>query len=201
MAGAFQMLRSYDLLWSRMVNEYLLGERAPMNDLMAWNADATRMPALMHSQYLRRLFLNDDLSEGRYPVDGRPVSLSNLTLPMFLVGTLTDHVAPWRSVFKLHQMSPAEITFALTSGGHNGGIVNPPGNPRRRYQLLTRPAGGSYVAPDEWLETAPQTQGSWWPAWLAWLQARSGAPVKPPRTGASAYKPVCDAPGRYVLEK
>ena len=201
MAGAFQMLRSYDLLWSRMVNEYLLGERAPMNDLMAWNADATRMPALMHSQYLRRLFLNDDLSEGRYPVDGRPVSLGNLTLPMFMVGTLTDHVAPWRSVFKLHQMSPAEITFALTSGGHNAGIVNPPGNPRRRYQLLTRPAGGSYVAPDEWLETAPQTQGSWWPAWLQWLQARSGTPVKPPRMGAGAYQPVGDAPGTYVLEK
>ena len=201
MAGAFQMLRSYDLLWSRMVNEYLLGERAPMNDLMAWNADATRMPALMHSQYLRRLFLNDDLSEGRYPVDGRPVSLSNLTLPMFMVGTLTDHVAPWRSVFKLHQMSPAEITFALTSGGHNGGIVNPPGNERRRYQLLTRPAGGSYVAPEEWLETAPRTQGSWWPAWLEWLKARSGTPAKPPRMGAGAYKPVGDAPGTYVLEK
>ena len=201
MAGAFQMLRSYDLLWSRLVNEYLLGERAPMNDLMAWNADATRMPARMHSQYLRRLFLNDDLSEGRYPVDGKPVSLSNLTLPMFMVGTLTDHVAPWRSVFKLHQMSPAEITFALTSGGHNAGIVNPPGNPRRRYQLLTRPAGGSYVAPDEWLETAPQTQGSWWPAWLQWLQARSGTPVKPPRMGAGAYQPVGDAPGTYVLEK
>ena len=201
MAGAFQMLRSYDLLWSRMVNEYLLGERAPMNDLMAWNADATRMPALMHSQYLRRLFLNDDLSEGRYPVDGRPVSLGNLTLPMFMVGTLTDHVAPWRSVFKLHQMSPAEITFALTSGGHNGGIVNPPGNERRRYQLLTRPAGGSYVAPEEWLETAPRTQGSWWPAWLEWLKARSGTPVKPPRAGATAYPPVGDAPGTYVLEK
>ena len=201
MAGAFQMLRSYDLLWSRMVNEYLLGERAPMNDLMAWNADATRMPALMHSQYLRRLFLNDDLSEGRYPVDGRPVSLGNLTLPMFMVGTLTDHVAPWRSVFKLHQMSPAEITFALTSGGHNGGIVNPPGNERRRYQLLTRPAGGSYVAPEEWLETAPETQGSWWPAWLEWLKARSGTPAKPPRMGAGAYKPVGDAPGTYVLEK
>ena len=201
MAGAFQMLRSYDMLWSRLVNEYLLGERAPMNDLMAWNADATRMPARMHSQYLRRLFLNDDLSEGRYPVDGKPVSLSNLTLPMFMVGTLTDHVAPWRSVFKLHQMSPAEITFALTSGGHNAGIVNPPGNPRRRYQLLTRPAGGSYVAPDEWLETAPQTQGSWWPAWLQWLPARSGTPVKPPRMGAGAYQPVGDAPGTYVLEK
>ena len=201
MAGAFQMLRSYDLLWSRMVNEYLLGDRAPMNDLMAWNADATRMPAKMHSQYLRRLFLNDDLSEGHYPVRGKPVSLGGITLPTFMVGTVTDHVAPWRSVFKLHLMSPAEITFALTSGGHNAGIVNPPGNPRRHYQLLTRAAGGSYVAPDEWLQKAPEAQGSWWPAWLAWLQARSGAPVKPPRTGASAYKPVCDAPGRYVLEK
>ena len=201
MAGAFQMLRSYDLLWSRMVNEYLLGNRAPMNDLMAWNADATRMPAKMHSQYLRRLFLNDDLSEGHYPVRGKPVSLGGITLPTFMVGTVTDHVAPWRSVFKLHLMSPAEITFALTSGGHNAGIVNPPGNPRRHYQLLTRAAGGSYVAPDEWLQKAPEAQGSWWPAWLAWLQARSGAPVKPPRTGASAYKPVCDAPGRYVLEK
>ena len=201
MAGAFQMLRSYDLLWSRMVNEYLLGDRAPMNDLMAWNADATRMPAKMHSQYLRRLFLNDDLSEGHYPVRGKPVSLGGITLPTFMVGTVTDHVAPWRSVFKLHLMSPAEITFALTSGGHNAGIVNPPGNPRRHYQLLTRAAGGSYVAPDEWLQKAPEAQGSWWPALLAWLQARSGAPVKPPRTGASAYKPVCDAPGRYVLEK
>ena len=201
MAGAFQMLRSYDLLWSKLVNVYLLGERRPMNDLMAWNADATRMPAKMHSQYLRRLFLNDDLSEGHYPVRGKPVSLGGITLPTFMVGTVTDHVAPWRSVFKLHQMSPAEITFALTSGGHNAGIVNPPGNPRRHYQLLTRAAGGSYVAPDEWLQKAPEAQGSWWPAWLAWLQARSGAPVKPPRTGASAYKPVCDAPGRYVLEK
>ena len=201
MAGAFQMLRSYDLLWSRLVNEYLLGDRAPMNDLMAWNADATRMPAKMHSQYLRRLFLNDDLSEGRYPVGGKPVTLGDITLPTFMVGTVTDHVAPWRSVFKLHQLSPAEITFVLTSGGHNAGIVSPPGNPRRHYQMLTRPAGGNYTPPDAWLTAAPQSPDSWWPAWLAWLQARSGTPVKPPRAGATAYPPVGDAPGSYVLEK
>ena len=201
MAGAFQMLRSYDLLWSRLVNEYLLGERAPMNDLMAWNADATRMPAKMHSQYLRRLFLNDDLSEGRYPVGGKPVTLGDITLPTFMVGTVTDHVAPWRSVFKLQQLSPAEITFVLTSGGHNAGIVSPPGNPRRHYQMLTRPAGGNYTPPDAWLTVAPQSPDSWWPAWLAWLQARSGTPVKPPRAGAAAYPPVGDAPGSYVLEK
>ena len=201
MAGAFQMLRSYDLLWSRLVNEYLLGERAPMNDLMAWNADATRMPAKMHSQYLRRLFLNDDLSEGRYPVGGKPVTLGDITLPTFMVGTVTDHVAPWRSVFKLQQLSPAENTFVLTSGGHNAGIVSPPGNPRRHYQMLTRPAGGNYTPPDAWLTVAPQSPDSWWPAWLAWLQARSGTPVKPPRAGAAAYPPVGDAPGSYVLEK
>ena len=201
MAGAFQMLRSYDLLWSRMVNEYLLGERSPMNDLMAWNADATRMPARMHSQYLRRLFLDNDLSGGRYPVGGKPVSLSNLTLPIFMVGTLTDHVAPWRSVHKLHHLSTAEITFALTSGGHNAGIVNPPGNPRRHYQIRTRPAGGTYMAPDDWLATAPHVEGSWWPAWRDWLLARSGKPVAPPHMGARGYKPLADAPGQYVLEK
>jgi polyhydroxyalkanoate synthase len=201
MAGAFQMLRSYDLLWSRLVSEYLLGERAPMNDLMAWNADATRMPAKMHSQYLRRLFLDDDLSEGRYPVGGKPVTLGDITLPTFMVGTVTDHVAPWRSVFKLQQLSPAENTFVLTSGGHNAGIVSPPGNPRRHFQMLTRPAGGNYLPPDEWLAAAPDTPDSWWPAWLAWLKARSGTPVKPPRAGATAYPPVGDAPGTYVLEK
>jgi polyhydroxyalkanoate synthase len=201
MAGAFQMLRSYDLLWSRLVNEYLLGERAPMNDLMAWNADATRMPARMHSQYLRRLFLNNDLSGGRYPVGGKPVSLSDITLPIFMVGTLTDHVAPWRSVHKLHHLTTTEITFALTNGGHNAGIVNPPGNPRRHYQLRTRPAGGKHMAPDDWLAAAPAHGGSWWPAWHEWLQARSGKPAAPPHMGARGYKAVADAPGHYVLEK
>lgn len=203
MAGAFQMLRSYDLLWSRLLNEYLLGERRPMNDLMAWNADVTRMPAKMHSQYLRRLFLNDDLSEGRYPVGGRPVSLGNLTLPMFSVGTVADHVAPWRSVYKLHYLSPAEITFVLTSGGHNAGIVSEPGHPRRQYRVLTRPAGGGYLSADEWLDAASVQQSSWWPCWMEWLQARSGAPVKPPRMGSASrgYRILGDAPGEYVKER
>ena len=184
-----------------MVNEYLLGERAPVFDLIAWNADATRMPARMHTEYLRRLFLNDDLSEGRYPVRGKPVFLGDIKLPVFMVGTVTDHVAPWRSVHKLHYLSPAEITFVLTSGGHNAGIVSPPNHPRRHYQMLVRPEGGGYVPPDEWLDLAPDTQGSWWLAWAEWLDARSGEPVEPPRIGAGAYPPVADAPGQYVLEK
>lgn len=203
MAGAFQMLRSYDLLWSRLVHEYLLGERGAMFDLMAWNADATRLPAKMHSQYLRRLFLNDDLSKGRYPVAGRPVSLADLTLPVFCVGTQTDHVAPWKSVYKLHYLVPAEITFVLTSGGHNAGIVSEPGRPRRSYQIQTRKARGGYIAPEEWATQAPERDGSWWPAWQAWLQARSGLLGNPPGLGAPrhGYKVVGDAPGSYVMEK
>ena len=203
MAAAFEMLRSYDLLWSRRVREYLLGERRPMTDLMAWNADATRMPARMHSQYLRGLFLNNDLAHGRHLVGGRPVSLGSLNLPTFCVGTATDHVAPWKSVYKLHYLCPAEITFVLTSGGHNAGIVSEPGHPRRQYQATTRPAGGGYVSPEEWQATVAVHQGSWWPQWLAWLRARSGAPVRPPAMGAPARGlPVLyDAPGAYVREK
>ena len=203
MAGAFQMLRSYDLLWSKMVQEYLIGERQPMIDLMAWNADSTRMPARMHTQYLRRLFLNNELASSRYPVNGKPVSLLNLNLPTFSVGTTTDHVAPWRSVYKLHSLSPTEITFVLTSGGHNAGIVNTPENSRRRYQVATRPANGGVQTPEEWQASAPVREGSWWPEWLAWLKARSGAPVKPPTMGAArkGLKPIEPAPGSYVHER
>ena len=200
MAGAFQMLRSYDLLWSRMVGEYLMGTRQPMNDLMAWNADATRMPARMHSEYLRRLFLHNDLAEGRFPVGGRPIALSDITLPLFCVGTQTDHVAPWHSVYKLHYLTVADLTFVLTSGGHNAGIVSEPGHPHRNFQCLRRPAGSAYLGPQAWLAQAPSYDGAWWPSWSQWLDAHSGKPVKPPRMGnaRAGYKPLGDAPGHYV---
>ena len=132
MAGAFQLLRSNDLIWSRRIREYLLGERAPMIDLMAWNADSTRMPWRMHSEYLQRLYLDNELAAGSYMVDGRPAALQNIRVPVFVVGTERDHVAPWQSVYKIHYLTPAEVTFVLTSGGHNAGIVSPPGHPRRR---------------------------------------------------------------------
>jgi polyhydroxyalkanoate synthase len=205
MGGAFQLMRSNDLLWSRLVNHWLLGEPDQVNDLMAWNADATRLPARMHSEYLRQLFLHDDLAENRYKVDGRVVSLAEIKVPVFLVGTLTDHVAPWRSVYKLHYLTPAEITFVLTSGGHNAGIVSPPGHPRRHYQFLTTPAftgqANARNDPDRWLAEAPREEGSWWPAWHEWLRAHSGDPVKPPRMGVPGERVLDDAPGRYVLEK
>ncbi|SHH88074.1 PHA/PHB synthase family protein [Pollutimonas bauzanensis] len=203
MAGAFQLLRSDYLLWSHLIETYMMGERQPMSDLMAWNADATRMPARMHSQYLRRLFLDNDLADGRYPVGGKPVALTDIRLPIFCLGTVTDHVAPWRSVYKIHLLTAAEITFVLTNGGHNAGVVNEPGHRHRKFQSLTRRACDSYLGPDEWLEMAPEQAGSWWPSWIAWLKARSSAPAAPPPMGApkQGYAAIGPAPGRYVLEK
>lgn len=201
MAAAFQMLRSYDLLWSRVIRQYLMGIPAHNSDLMEWNADATRMPALMHSQYLRRLFLDDDLSEGRYEVDGKPVLLADVNLPVFLVGTVRDHVAPWHSVYKLHSLCPAEITFVLASGGHNAGIVSPPGHPRSQFQISTRAAGASYRSADEWMASTSVTTGSWWPAWADWLAQRSGTPVPAAGMGYDKAHSLADAPGNYIMEQ
>ncbi|MEM9439083.1 MAG: alpha/beta fold hydrolase [Pseudomonadota bacterium] len=202
MAGAFQLLRSNDLIWSRLVQEYLMGERQGMNDLMAWNADVTRMPYRMHADYLRGLFLNNDLADGRYLVDDRPINLADIRAPIFAVGTEKDHVAPWRSVHKITFHPAADVTFLLTSGGHNAGIVSEPGHPRRRYRVATKRAGERYLDPDRWFATVPLTEGSWWPEWQAWLAELSTDSVVPPAMGApdENYPPLEDAPGSYVLQ-
>ena len=203
MGGAFQLLRSNDLIWSRILTSYLMGKRERPSDLMAWNADGTRLPYAMHSQYLRQMYLEDALAEGKYVVGGRAVALSAIRAPLFVVGTERDHVAPWRSVYKIHLLTPAEITFVLTSGGHNAGIVSEPGHPGRHYQLLCREADGQACDAEEWLHRAPKEDGSWWTAWAGWLAQRSGAPVPPPSIGAAdkGLPPLDDAPGLYVLER
>ena len=200
MAGSFQFLHSRELVWSATLRELWMGERLRPNDLMAWNADTTRMPAAMHSQYLRRLYLKNELAEARYGVEGRPVSLNDVTLPVFLVGTEKDHVAPWHSVYKLHRLTDAEITFVLTSGGHNAGIVSEPGHPGRRWRQRTRPRGGAWVSPQEWEADAASHEGSWWTAWDAWLRAKGSGQDVPARRirGADALAP---APGRYVQQR
>jgi polyhydroxyalkanoate synthase len=168
MAGAFQMLRSNDLIWSRMIRRYFLGE-----------------------------------AEGRLAAGGRPISVGDIRAPFFVVGTERDHIAPWRSVHKLHLLNGGPITFVLTSGGHNAGIVSEPGHPHRHFRILERPEAGRYVAPEDWVVEARQEDGSWWPRWAAFLDAHSGAPADPPPMGSEAAgcRVLGPAPGRYVHER
>jgi polyhydroxyalkanoate synthase len=203
LAGAFQWMNSNDLIWSRLLKDYLLGEGTPMTDLMAWNADGTRLPYRMHAEYLRRMFLKNDLASGRYPVNGKPVTLTAIQCPIYGIGTVRDHVSPWRSVHKLHLLTNVDTTFLLTSGGHNVGIVNPPGVEGRSYQVLTRLHDGPYLDPDAWLQAAAPHEGSWWTHWLGWLQSHSGESGPLPAMGAPdmGLASLCEAPGQYVLEK
>jgi len=203
MAGAFKILRSNDLVWSKMMREYMLGERDRPTDLTTWNADQTRMPFRMHSQYLRGLFLENRLTAGRYAVEGRVIALKDIEAPMFVVGTETDHIAPWRSVYKVHLFTDNEITFALTNGGHNAGIVSEPGHRGRHYVIATRKTGDRYIDPHTWRARATPCDGSWWPAWASWLEAHSDqARVPPPTIGAPTrgLVPLWPAPGVYVLQ-
>jgi polyhydroxyalkanoate synthase len=202
MAGAFQLLRSNDLIWSRMVHDYLMGERTPMSDLMAWNADATRMPYRMHSEYLRYLFMNNDLAEGRFAAAGEPVAIADIRAPIFAVGATRDHVAPWRSTYKINLLADTDVTYVLATGGHNVGIVCEPGTSGHNFQVMTKTRDAPYAAPESYLVHAPHKEGSWWQEWTAWLDRRSGATMAPPQMGAVAKSigPYCDAPGTYVLE-
>ncbi|MDE2238837.1 MAG: polyhydroxyalkanoic acid synthase [Rhodospirillales bacterium] len=203
MAGAFQMLRANDLVWSQMIRRYYLGEEDHPNDLMSWNMDATRMPYRMHSEYLRKLFLNNDLAEGRFEAGGRKISLADIHAPFFVIGTETDHIAPWRSVYKFQQLNAEDFTFVLTSGGHNAGVVSEPGHPHRHFCKLERKPGDLYLSPDEWQTRATCQEGSWWPGWAAWLANHSGTAINPPQTGApkAGYKPLGHAPGTYIFQR
>ncbi|PMS14729.1 poly-beta-hydroxybutyrate polymerase [Trinickia dabaoshanensis] len=196
MAAAFQLLNARDLIWSRMMSEYLLGRRSKPSDLMSWNDDTTRMPYRMHSEYLTRLFLRNDLAEGRYCVDGRPIALVDIEAPLFVVGTERDHVSPWRSVYKLHLFTHQALTFLLTAGGHNAGIVSEPGHPGRHYRVATRSLDAPYRSPDAFVAENAPIEGSWWPCWVKWLEERSSGTVK--ARALEAQWP--DAPGAYVFE-
>ncbi len=203
MKGIFQFMHSNDLIWSYLVTHYLMGQRPEVTELMAWSADATRMPYRMHKEYLEKLYLHDELAEGHYQVDGKEVSLHNLHLPIFCVATEKDHLSPWRSVYKLHLYTNTEITFVLTNGGHNAGIVSQLDNPRRHYRIGKTSKDSSYISPDDWLVQYPDIQpGSWWPVWHQWLAEHSTQEqVTPPPLGNKTYPPLADAPGTYVHQQ
>jgi len=202
MAGAFSMLRSSELIWSRLIRDYLLGERQRLFDIMAWDHDTTRLPYKMHSEYLRKLFYQNQLTQGKFSLFGKRVALGDINTPMFAVSTVSDHVAPWKSVYKIHLYTKTDVTFILTTGGHNAGIVSEPNHPNRSYQMMTRSKGDKHMSSDHWHEIAPKFKGSWWPELDQWLTKASAGEIKPPSLGKPDVYPVlCDAPGTYVFQK
>ena len=197
MAACFQFLKARDLFWSARIREYWLGQPDVMNDLMFWNADVTRMPASMHSEYLHKFYLHNALALGQYEVDGKPVSLSDIHVPVFAVGTVKDHVTPWQSAYEVSQLTQSEVTFVLASGGHNAGILSPPEATDRSYQQLTMPLDLRIESPQSWLTRAETINGSWWPAWHTWLVAHSSGTVA--ANQREALDPLAPAPGAYVF--
>ena len=204
MAGTFSLLHSTDRIWSRAIHHYLMGEPEQVDDMSAWDADATRMPFRMHSQYLRELYLDNDLAEGRFKIDGQLVALQDIRIPVFVIGAERDYVAPWRSVFKIHQLTDTDITFALVSGGHNRGIVAAPGSGKfvPHFRIATTAASDPRPDPETWPVAASYRDGSWWPAWFDWLAAHSSGLAAPPPLGDpdKGLAPLCNAPGEYVRQ-
>ncbi len=204
MSRTFASIRAEDLIYARAVRRYFLGKQDLPSDLTVWNNDATRMPARMHGEYLRGLFLENRLTAGRFAVEGKVIALKDITAPFFVVSTEDDHIAPWRSVYKIRLFSDSDLTFVLTKGGHNGGILSEPGHPGRHYRKGERREGDHYVDPDSWLRQNTPLDGSWWPEWSAWLAGRSSPNlVSPPPMGRSdtPFAAIEDAPGTYIFQK
>lgn len=199
MSGAFAAIRSEDLIWSRAVRRYFLGEPDLPTDVTVWVNDTTRMPARMHSEYLRGIFLENRISAGRFAVEGKVIALKDISVPLFVIGTETDHIAPWRSVYKTALFTGCDLHFLLTKGGHNSGILSEPGHRGRHYRIGHRPAGALYRDPDTWLAAHEPRPGSWWPEWASWLARHSSGTVPARTPGADpAYPALEQAPGTYI---
>ncbi|MGI9483410.1 MAG: PHA/PHB synthase family protein [Hyphomicrobiales bacterium] len=194
MANAFNMLRSNDLIWSYVVNNYLLGKDPFPFDLLYWNADPTRMPAATHSFYLRECYLNNKLSQGKMVLDGVPIDLSKVTIPVYNLAAREDHIAPLPSAFKIGQFLGGDTRLVVAGSGHIAGVVNPPDS--GKYQYWINDKGADTL--EEWLDQASEHPGSWWPDWIKWIAKRSGKKVAARKPGDGKLKPIEDAPGSFV---
>ncbi len=198
MATTFNMLRSNDLIWNYVVNNYMLGKDYFPFDLLYWNSDATNVPARWHRQYLAQMYRDNKLiTAGGMTVCGVPIDLATVTTPAYIQGGKEDHIAPARSAFKLTQAFTGETRFVLAGSGHIAGVVNPPSSGKYQYWTSDAPA----KTLDDFTASARETKGSWWPDWITWLTPRSGPQVKPRVPGKGAYKAIEDAPGAYVKER
>jgi len=196
MSRTFDFLRANDLIWSYVASNWLMGETPPAFDLLAWNADGTRMPAKMHSFYLRTCYLRNELARGKLELAGERLGLAEITEDVYLVGAQEDHIAPWRASYRATQQLGGAVRFVLTSAGHIAGIVNPPSPKSRRWTNGKLPASS-----DEWLAGATEHAGSWWEDWAEWIAERAGDRRKPPRLGSKRHRPLEDAPGTYVRQR
>lgn len=196
MANAFNLIRSNDLIWPYVVNNYMKGKEPFPFDLLFWNADATRMPKANHSFYLRSCYLENQLSKGEMNVGGETIKLSNVDIPVYMLATKEDHIAPAKSVFRGAACFGGPVRLVVSGSGHIAGVINPPS--RKKYQYWV--GGEAKGTLEEWLAKAEERPGSWWDDWQAWIEALDGMRVKKRRKpGGSKLKPLQDAPGSYVM--
>jgi len=198
MSNMFNLLRSNDLIWSNVVNNYLLGQPPPAFDLLYWNSDGTRMTRAAHSWYLHNTYVENNLIQpGKIQLKGEALDLGRITLDAYAVGAERDHIVPWDAACRLTRLTGGNVRFVLASSGHIAGIINPPGG-KGSYWVndSNQPAG----TPEQWRESSTRYDGSWWTDWAGWLAARAGPEGTPPRIGSDAHPALDDAPGRYVLE-
>jgi polyhydroxyalkanoate synthase subunit PhaC len=197
MANAFNLLRSRDLIWPYVVDNYMKGKAPLPFDLLYWNSDSTRMPAANHSFYLRSCYLENQLTKGRMEIAGQKLDLGDVTIPIYNLATREDHIAPARSAFLGSQYFGGKVTFVLTGSGHIAGVVNPPS--MKKYQFWT---GGKPVGElESWLQDAQEHAGSWWPHWHEWICSHDATMVPARKIGSKKRKPIEDAPGSYVMAK
>ena len=198
MSAMFNLLRSNDLIWANVVNNYLMGNPPPAFDLLYWNSDGTRMARAAHSWYLRNTYVENNLIKpGKVKVLGEPIDLGRIEQDIYAVGAEKDHIVPWYAAWRITRLTGGRVRFVRASSGHIAGVINHPGPKKGAYWINEEPA----TSPEAWLDAASKHEGSWWTDWVAWLSERSGGKVKPPALGSKKHRPLGDAPGTYVREK